>query len=87
MVTSKNELSGIIAEKTGSTKKQSTQFIDAFLETVGEQLAKGESVRLIGFGTFLAKHKRRRARADNRQQEKRLQYLQRQFLFLNLEKC
>ncbi len=57
MATNKTDLAGIIAEKTGYTKKQSTQFIDAFLETVGEQLTKGESVLLIGFGTFLARHK------------------------------
>lgn len=49
---SKTELVAAIAEKTGLTKKDSEAAVNAFVETVTEQLKKGEKVHLIGFGTF-----------------------------------
>ncbi len=60
MATGKTEMVTIIAEKTGFTKKQATQFIDAFLQTVEEKLAEGERVQLVGFGTFMAKEREAR---------------------------
>ena len=48
----KNELAAAIAEKTGLGKEQAKQAVDAFIEIVGDELKKGESVQLIGFGTF-----------------------------------
>ena len=41
-----------IAEKTELSKKDSEKAVKAFVEVVTEQLAKGEKVTLIGFGTF-----------------------------------
>lgn len=41
-----------IAEKTDTTKIQSEKALTAFLDTVQEELAKGEKVQLVGFGTF-----------------------------------
>lgn len=49
---SKTELVAAIAEKTGLTKKASEAAVNAFVETVTEQLKNGEKVQLIGFGTF-----------------------------------
>lgn len=49
---SKTELVTAIAEKTGLTKKDSEAAVNAFVETVTEQLKNGEKVQLIGFGTF-----------------------------------
>lgn len=60
MATGKTELAGIIAEKTGSTKKQASQLVDTFLETVMQELAEGKKVQLVGFGKFMAR--RREAR-------------------------
>ena len=48
----KTDLIGAIAQKTKLSKKDSTAFLDALLETVTKALKKGESVTLIGFGTF-----------------------------------
>lgn len=48
----KQELIEIIAEKSHTTKSDSKKTLDAFLETVTETLAHGDSVQLIGFGTF-----------------------------------
>ena len=48
----KSELISAIALKTGLTKKDTGATLDAFMETVTEALSKGDSVALIGFGTF-----------------------------------
>lgn len=41
-----------IAEKTDMTKVQSEKALVAFMDTVKEELVKGEKVSLVGFGTF-----------------------------------
>ena len=48
----KNELISAIAEKTPATKADAEKFIDAFTQTVTEELAAGGSIRIVGFGTF-----------------------------------
>ena len=48
----KAELVTSIAEKTGLTKKDSEKALAAFVDTVTETLAKGDSIQLVGFGTF-----------------------------------
>jgi DNA-binding protein HU-beta len=48
----KAELIDAIAQKTGLTKKDAGEALGAFTSTVAEQLKKGDSVQLIGFGTF-----------------------------------
>ena len=41
-----------IAEKTGLSRKDAEQAVETMLETITEELNKGEKVRLVGFGTF-----------------------------------
>ncbi len=48
----RKELIDALANKTGSTKTVAEQNIAALIEVVGETLAKGESIALVGFGTF-----------------------------------
>ena len=48
----KSELAQAISKKTELTKKDALAMIDAFVETVEEEVAKGERVQLIGFGSF-----------------------------------
>lgn len=48
----KVELVNAIAGKTGLTKKDSKKALEAFTSTVAEALSAGDSVQLIGFGTF-----------------------------------
>jgi len=48
----KKELVAEIAEKADVTKKLAGEVLDNFIETVEEQLSKGEEVKLVGFGTF-----------------------------------
>lgn len=48
----KVELVTAVAEKTGASKKATAAAIKALTEVVTDSLAKGESVQLVGFGTF-----------------------------------
>ena len=44
-----------VAEVAGTTKKDATLAVNAALYTITETLAKGESVALVGFGSFNVK--------------------------------
>lgn len=46
-----------VAEKAGLTGKQADAAYKAFVETVVEELKRGEKVQLVGFGTFELQHK------------------------------
>lgn len=48
----KAELIGKVMDKTGFKKKEAEVALDAVLSTIQEALVSGDSVRLIGFGTF-----------------------------------
>ena len=48
----KTDLIAKVAEQTGLTKKDTDATLKAFIEAVTEALAKGDSVQLVGFGTF-----------------------------------
>ncbi|MCL2513968.1 MAG: HU family DNA-binding protein [Oscillospiraceae bacterium] len=48
----KTELVNAIAAKEGLTKKAAEDAVNAFTAAVTEALAAGESVQLVGFGSF-----------------------------------
>ncbi|MDA0670452.1 MAG: HU family DNA-binding protein [Proteobacteria bacterium] len=48
----KGELIAAIAKATGSTKADAGRALDATIENVTKALKKGDTVTLIGFGTF-----------------------------------
>ncbi len=48
----KNDLIAAVAEKTGLTKAQAGEAVDASFEAVTETLKGGGEVRIIGFGNF-----------------------------------
>ncbi len=48
----KAELIDKVAQKTKLTKTQSELLLDAALEVIAKAVAKGEEVKLVGFGTF-----------------------------------
>ena len=56
----KAELIEEVSGKTGLTKKETGNVLDAMTETITDTLSKGEKVTLVGFGTFQVM--RRRAR-------------------------
>ena len=48
----KTELVDAIAKKTELSKKDAEKALKAFTDVVAEELAKGEKIQLVGFGTF-----------------------------------
>ncbi len=53
----KADLVDAIAKKTNETKRKTEGFIDAFVETVMETVAKDDKVSIVGFGSFEKKHR------------------------------
>jgi len=49
-----------VSDKTGITKKQAGNVIDAITDTVKETLSKGERITLVGFGTFQVRQRKAR---------------------------
>jgi len=48
----KNELITQIAESADISKKEASDALQAFLQTITDTLEKGDKMSLIGFGTF-----------------------------------
>jgi len=48
----KEDMVNSVAEKTGLNKKQSAAALNAIVDAIQGALGKGDSVALIGFGTF-----------------------------------
>ncbi len=48
----KLDLARDVAEKAALTQKDASKAVDAIIESISEELAKGEKVTLVGFGTF-----------------------------------
>lgn len=48
----KTELTVQVAEKAQMTKKVASEAVEAVFGTIAEELAKGEKVTIVGFGTF-----------------------------------
>lgn len=51
----KSELVDAVAQKADASRKQVEDTLNAFVQTVGETLKKGEKISLVGFGTFEAR--------------------------------
>ncbi len=53
----KTELIAAIAEKAELSKKDSEKALNAALDVIGDAMAQGDKVQLIGFGSFEPKHR------------------------------
>ena len=60
MAMTKAEIVGRIYEKVGFSKKEATEVVEAIFEVIKECLAKGEKVKISGFGNFVVHVKRPR---------------------------
>lgn len=56
----KSELIQQIANKSGLSQKQAGEALNALTHSIAESLAKGETVQLVGFGTFGVKQRKAR---------------------------
>ena len=57
----KQELIQELATKIEVSKAAAERFVNAFTETVSNAIAKGDSIQLIGFGTFTVRERNARA--------------------------
>lgn len=48
----KTEFIAAIAEKAGLTKVDAKKALNAFIDTVSEEMSKGEKISILGFGSF-----------------------------------
>ncbi len=48
----KTELIAAMAEKAELSKKDAEKAVKAFVDVVSDELAKGEKIQVVGFGTF-----------------------------------
>ena len=53
----KNELVAAVSEKAELSKQDAGAAVDAVFETLQATMAKGDDVRLVGFGTFSVSHR------------------------------
>lgn len=59
----KGEIVGVISKEAGITKVAAEKALAAFIDAVTKSLKKGDSVGLVGFGTFsVSKRKARKGR-------------------------
>lgn len=65
----KTELISAIAKKTGMKQADAKKSVDAFIETITEELKANEKVALLGFGTFSVTEKAARTGLNPRTKE------------------
>lgn len=56
----KADIADALVEKVGVSRKESGDLLELFLATIKETLAKGESVKIADFGSFLVRNKHER---------------------------
>ena len=49
----KGDLAAAVADKTGMSKQQANQAVEAVFSCISEAMKKGEEVRVLGFGNFV----------------------------------
>ncbi|NDW03449.1 HU family DNA-binding protein [Jiella pacifica] len=53
----KNDLVAAVAEQAELSKQQAGAAVDAVFDSIETAMAKGDDVRLVGFGTFSVSHR------------------------------
>jgi len=66
----KGELIDNVASEIGVTKREAKKAVECVFETITDCLAKGDAVRLVGFGTFGARKRAARMARNPRTGEK-----------------
>ncbi len=66
----KAELVATMAAKSGLSKKDTEKALSSFIDTVTETLSNGDSIQLVGFGTFEVRDRAARTGINPRTKEK-----------------
>lgn len=70
MAVGRQDLIKIVATKAGKSAKETTEFVNATLDAIKDQLETGETVRLVGFGVFAVKDTAASVRVNPQTREK-----------------
>lgn len=62
----KAELVELVANKTGTSKRQTEDSLDFVINAITKSVTRGEKVTLVGFGTFQRRDRRARKGRDPR---------------------
>jgi len=62
----KAELVELVANKTGTSKRQTEESLDFVINAITKSITRGEKVTLVGFGTFQRRDRRARKGRDPR---------------------
>ncbi|QJU59351.1 HU family DNA-binding protein [Sphingomonas sp. AP4-R1] len=62
----KHQLIAEISSGTGINRQETAEIVETFLGKIAETIAKGEEVRLVGFGAFSISHRKPSAGRDPR---------------------
>ena len=66
----KGELIDMVAEEVGCTKRDAKIVVESVFDCIADTLTKGETVRLVGFGTFGIRERASRTARNPRTGEK-----------------
>ena len=66
----KSELINAVVEKTDVNKKDVEKAVSALFDTIVEQVANGDDIRIVGFGTFECRERKERTGSNPRSNEK-----------------
>jgi DNA-binding protein HU-beta len=66
----KNQFVARIAEKMGKPKSETAEMVDAIFDTIQQEMIKGESVNITGFGIFRVSRRKAREGINPRTGEK-----------------
>lgn len=69
MSVNKGQVVKEITEKTGLSERDATNAVNAFLDVIKEKLQEGESVVLVGFGSFIVRERSARTGHNPRTRE------------------
>lgn len=69
----KSELINKLASRTGASKREVTQFLEAFVGTVTDELKAGSKVAVTGFGTFSVSHRKARTGVNPQNPSERIE--------------
>lgn len=65
----KSELINAVVEKTDVNKKDVEKAVSALFDTIVEQVANGDDIRIVGFGTFECRERKERTGVNPRTKE------------------
>ena len=68
----KKEFITALSEKTGLSKKDTETFVNAFIDTVTEELVAGNTVNFTGFGSFEVRSRKEKTCINPQTKEKML---------------